>query len=93
MRINDAQSRSWTVEGVGRSAEAERVAGAEAAQTGAAVKVSLSERARALAAQGSPAVSGEAFDAAKVERLRAEIANGSFSVDPGAIARKMLDEG
>lgn len=94
MRINDAQSRSWTVEAVGRTPEVERLAEAEAARGGAeAVKVTLSERAKELSAQRpSSPPPADGVDLAKVERLRAQIADGSFAVDPDLIASRMLDE-
>jgi negative regulator of flagellin synthesis FlgM len=92
MQINP-QNRVWTVDAVGRAPEVERAAEAEAARQYAdAVKVSVSERARALSTQKPVAPSAEGFDAAKVERLRAQIADGSFRVDPDAIAQKLLDE-
>lgn len=92
MRINDAQSRGWTVEAVGRTPEVERLAEADAAHNADAVKVTLSERARELSQRPSAPPPGGGVDAAKVERLRAEIADGKFTVDPDLIASRMLDE-
>lgn len=91
MRINDTQSRVWAVDGVGKAPDVSRTEGDRGAQSAEAVKVSLSERARALSERPAP-LSAEGFDAAKVERLRAELADGSFTVDADLIAQRMLDE-
>jgi flagellar biosynthesis anti-sigma factor FlgM len=50
------------------------------------VKVRVSEEAKRLAA-GSPG-----FDEAKVNRLRDALANGELTIDPQAIAAKILEE-
>lgn len=91
MRINDTQSRVWAVDGVGKAQDVTRTEGDRGVQSAEAVKVSLSERARALSERPAP-TSAEGFDAAKVERLRAELADGTFQVDPDLIAQRMLDE-
>ena len=91
MRINDTQSRVWAVDGVGKTQGVARLEGERGAHSAEAVKVSLSERARALSERPSP-TSAEGFDAAKVERLRAELADGTFKVDADLIAQRMLDE-
>ena len=91
MRINDTQSRGWAVDGVGKTQHVARAEGERGVQSAEAVKVSLSERARALSERPSP-TSAEGFDAAKVERLRAELAGGTFKVDADLIAQRMLDE-
>ncbi len=51
-------------------------------------RVEVSRAARELAAARAP----ETPDTARVERLRAAIADGSFEVDPDAIAEQMLKE-
>lgn len=53
-----------------------------------AAKVAVSSRAKQLAEARAP----EVADGAKVERLRASIANGEFLVDAEAVADKMLSE-
>ena len=50
--------------------------------------VEVSGAARRLASARAP----ETVDEAKVSRLRAAIADGSFHVDPQRIATKMLEE-
>ncbi len=57
---------------------------AQSADGGSSVK--LSSAAAGLLAQGS----GAEFDAAKVERIRQAIADGSFKVNPEAIADKLI---
>ena len=53
-----------------------------------AERVEVSSAARQLAAARAP----ETPDVARVERLRAAIADGSFEVDADAIAEQMLKE-
>ena len=54
-------------------------------QPAAGEKVTLSAKAQELADQASSA------DATKVSQLRASIENGSFKIDPRAIANKIVD--
>lgn len=56
-----------------------------AAPPAAGEKVTLSAKAQQLADQAASA------DAAKVSQLRSAIANGSFRIDPRAIANKIVD--
>jgi len=51
-----------------------------------AARVSISSEARALASEASD------VDQAKVERLRAALANGTLSFDSSAIAEKLIDQ-
>jgi flagellar biosynthesis anti-sigma factor FlgM len=53
-----------------------------------AARVAVSSRAKQLAEARAP----EVADGAKVERLRASIASGEFTVDADAIADKMMSE-
>ena len=55
--------------------------------TGAAAEVSISPEARALVAGAAPPV-----DHAKVDGLRAKLADGTFKVDAHAIAAKLVDK-
>ena len=73
--------------GAGEAAAAPGQAEAQAAgpaATGSAT-VKLSATASSLLAGGSAE-----FDAAKVEKMRQAIASGSFQIDPGAIADKLI---
>jgi negative regulator of flagellin synthesis FlgM len=69
------------------ASQAAAQASAQGASAHAGVPVSVSEAAREL----DPASrnSGE-FDANKVKAMRAAIANGTFKIDAGAIADKLL---
>jgi negative regulator of flagellin synthesis FlgM len=53
-----------------------------------AAKVTISTQARDLAAQAA----GGGIDTHKVEALKAQVQQGTFQVDPKAIATRMLDE-
>ena len=83
------------IDKIGNSASAgiaqARLRGAGKSVAAAAVQASDTEAAQtpaspaaALAAQGAP------VDTDKVARIRAAIANGSYAVDPQAIAEKMF---
>jgi flagellar biosynthesis anti-sigma factor FlgM len=64
-------------------------ANAPAAQGGdQAAQVTISSRARDLATESA----GQGVDTAKVERLRAQIAEGSYRTDPQKIARTMIEQ-
>ena len=54
--------------------------------TGAGVPVTVSAAARSLEVTSA----GSGIDEAKVAAVKAAIANGSFTVNPGAIADKLL---
>jgi len=71
------------------NAAAAAVAGAAAAaQPQAGVTVTLSSASQAMSAASG--TGGEVFNAAKVEAMKLSIANGTFQVNPEAIADKML---
>ena len=96
MRIADAYSKL----SLDKSTDASRAQAAKAADRGKgaagarhesaadAVKVTLSAQARELSAQAS-----QSFDAAKVDRIKTAIGDGSFKVDSGAIAARIVDGG
>lgn len=82
MKINGIQPpRVDTTPGVKRAAPPK-------GEASPAAKVEVSSRARQLAEARAP----EVADGAKVERLRASIANGEFVVDADAVAEKMMGE-
>lgn len=66
-------------ESVGKSEPATKVD-----QTGAQTTTSVTTPAAELAAQGAP------IDTAKVEAIRAAIANGTYKIDAKAIADRMI---
>lgn len=74
---------------VGENPAAGALAGAAAAaQPQAGVTVTLSSASQAMSsASGS---GGDVFNAQKVEAMKLSIANGTFQVNPEAIADKML---
>lgn len=95
MRIADAYSKlsidKPTVSGAQAAKGAERVKAGDASKSsshGDAVKVTVSAQARELANQAA-----QGFDAAKVDRLRSAISNGSYKVDSSAIAARLVDGG
>lgn len=59
-----------------------------AAQPQAGVTVTLSSASQAMSSAGG--AGGEVFDVQKVEAMKLAIANGTFQVNPEAIADKML---
>jgi len=90
MRIDEAyrQAPTATDASAARPAGAERPAGSPGGASPAAgppVTVTVSDKARALSAQTS-----EASDA-KVASLQKAISEGTFKVDPQAIAKKIVD--
>ena len=71
------------------AAAAGAVAGASApAQPQAGVTVTLSSASQAMSSVNG--ASGDVFNAQKVEAMKLAIANGTFQVNPEAIADKML---
>ena len=76
--------------GVARPAGEQRTASvaATAAPGGESAKVELSSTATTMLA-GTPAASAD-FDAEKVARISQSIADGSFKIDAGAIADKLI---
>lgn len=75
--------------GAENGAAAGAVAGASAAaKPQAGVTVTLSSASQAMSAVGS--TGSDVFNAEKVEAMKLSIADGSFKVNPEAIADKML---
>jgi negative regulator of flagellin synthesis FlgM len=73
----------------GENAAAGAVAGAAAAvKPQAGVTVTLSSASQAMSSANG--TGGEVFNAQKVEAMKLSIANGTFQVNPEAIADKML---
>jgi negative regulator of flagellin synthesis FlgM len=71
------------------AAAAGAVAGASAAaKPQAGVTVTLSSASQAISSASG--TSGDVFNAQKVEAMKLSIANGTFQVNPEAIANKML---
>lgn len=94
MRINDIYGKlnERAVESTGKGAAPGQApktgnAGTQPAQ-GPGEKVTLSEEAQKLADQAIAA-----HDAEKVGRLKASIENGTFKVDPQAIAKRLVEGG
>lgn len=69
-----------------RSERTSTSAGVAGAQDSSGVPVSVSAAARSLEVSSA----GSGIDEAKVAAVRAAIANGTFTVDAGAIADKLL---
>ncbi len=92
MRIpNDAQGRQVALEPrVGVTDKVRDTQAAVAAQPAqdANVRVTISARAKALASTAP----NDEIDQAKVERLRDDIANGRFTVEPHRLAQSILDK-
>ena len=90
MRINDAYTRgvAHTPQTAPKAPPAQPRAADAPAEPDGGVRVQLSAESRALALQ-----SGGDVDTARVERLKAAIASGSFQVDAAAIADKLLRGG
>ncbi|MBU1443363.1 MAG: flagellar biosynthesis anti-sigma factor FlgM [Gammaproteobacteria bacterium] len=91
MKINPSNDAALAAAALG-SAKAERgTAPAASSKTDNAVSstpVTVSAAARTLEASGVG--SGSGIDETKVAAMRAAIANGTFTVDAGAIADKLL---
>jgi negative regulator of flagellin synthesis FlgM len=72
-------------------AAAERKAASQPAEAEASAQVKLSNVAQGISAQGPQATEGDpAFDGAKVERIAQAIRDGQFTVNPEAIADKLI---
>jgi flagellar biosynthesis anti-sigma factor FlgM len=95
MRIADAYSKlAPQAAGAGRTTNAAKVgdrstvASRRGAESQDGVKVTVSAEARELAARAQNGV-----DHAKVERLRSAVEGGTYKVDAGAIAARMVNGG
>lgn len=60
-------------------------------QSASSDRVELSPTARTLRTLEATAESTDGVDAARVERIRAEIASGRYHVDAGKLADRMID--
>ena len=91
MKINDAAKKA--IDAAAASATAGKPRADKASQAAASPlqtdSIHLSGTSQALA--GQAAGSGAVFDAAKVDEIKAAIANGSFRVDAGKIADGLID--
>jgi len=90
----DAYYRTSTQQAVGArpaAAKNQSTEKAREATAGDAATVSISEEGRAKAAAETKAVDNK-VNAEKVEALRKQIAEGSYQVNSGAIASKMVSE-
>ena len=83
-----AAEQTQATAGVARPAGEQRAAAAAATAGDAGAKVELSSTATTMLA-GSSAASAD-FDAEKVARISQSIADGSFKIDAGAIADKLI---
>jgi flagellar biosynthesis anti-sigma factor FlgM len=92
MRITDAYTRlGLTAPQAPTQGKAGRAQGTDAppsAPSAEDLKVSVSDRAQALSRR-----TGDEASAARVERLRTAIAEGSFRVDPRVIADRLVRGG
>jgi negative regulator of flagellin synthesis FlgM len=99
MRITDTQNRAAEQVATARTGIAQGARkGAPPpppppVNTAGAVKVSVSDEAKALAESAQASNASSDIDTAKVERLKSAVDNGSFKVDAGAIADKIVNEG
>lgn len=82
------KAASTPAAGAENGAAAGAVAGAAAAKPQAGVTVTLSSASQALSSVSG--TGGDVFNAQKVEAMKLSIADGSFKVNPEAIADKML---
>jgi negative regulator of flagellin synthesis FlgM len=88
MKINPLNDAALAAAALG-AARSERPAagvGSSSGATGAGVPVTVSAAARSLEVTSA----GSGIDEAKVAAVKAAIADGSFTVNPGAIADKLL---
>lgn len=83
--LNDPALAAAAAVGAGK-AERGGAAGSAGAAEGAATAVTVSATARSL----DVGAAGNGIDEAKVAAVKAAIANGTFSVNPEAIADKLL---
>ena len=83
-----ATEQSAGASGVSRPAGEQRMNVSGAAAAGKSAQVELSNTATTMLA-GSTAASAD-FDAEKVQRIAQAIATGSFKIDAGAIADKLI---
>ena len=89
MKIDDSIKKTDRA-GVGpiQAKPGKAAAKTDGASPPASDSVQLSSQARALAAQNS---STGVMDVAKIEEIKAAIANGTFKVDPENVANGLLD--
>jgi flagellar biosynthesis anti-sigma factor FlgM len=86
-RIVDAYMKTSVVGATSPARESHGASPTAASSTSDAAQVTISEEARALMAGASAPV-----DHAKVEALKAKIAEGTFKVDPHTVAKRIVDK-
>ena len=83
-----AQTRAATPDAAGKAATA-TTASTTTGEVEAGTQVALSSTAATLRSGSADAAAGD-FDAAKVNRISQAIADGSFKINPEAIADKLI---
>ena len=97
INVTDAKSEKTSdaakASGVKKNAKASEASSIESSSAGSqATKVELSSRAQDVRKIKELATAAPDVDAAKVEKFRKMIADGTYKVDAKAIADKMVDE-
>jgi len=96
INVTDAKSEKTSdaakAGGVKKNSKTSESSSTEAAGSSQAAKVELSTRAQDVNKIKELATAAPDVDAAKVEKFRKMIADGSYKVDAKAIADKMVDE-
>lgn len=75
----------------GTTGPAQSAPSRDGGRSGSADQVALSETAQRLKGLAESARSASEVDTARVERIRAQIAEGRYHVDPAKLAGRMLD--
>lgn len=91
MKIDDALKVNPALANGNKDAKAAKGGEAQKAEQGASEKVTLSSRSSELQSLETKAVGEEAFDAAKVEAIKAAIMDGQFKIDSGKVADGLIN--